>query len=99
MTIASLGRIYEELGVRPVINAAGNATILGCSILSPAVRKAMDEANEAYVNMDEFFRAVGRVIAEQLETEAAFVTPGCAAAMALGTAACITGNDTEKIEL
>ena len=98
MAIASLGRIYEELGVRPVINASGNATILGGSVLSPSVRSAMEEANEVYVDMDEFLRATGRVIAELLETEAAFVTSGCAAAMALGTAACITGNDIAKME-
>ncbi|MFH1486327.1 MAG: aminotransferase class V-fold PLP-dependent enzyme, partial [Chloroflexota bacterium] len=54
--------------------------------------------NEAYVDMDELFVATGKVIAELLETEAAFVTSGCAAAMALGTSACITGNDVVKME-
>jgi len=33
-----------------------------------------------------------------LECEAAYVTPGAAAAMALGTAACMAGSDTERIQ-
>jgi L-seryl-tRNA(Ser) seleniumtransferase len=33
-----------------------------------------------------------------LGAEAALVTPGCAAAIALGTAACLSGTDAEKIE-
>ncbi len=32
--------IYEELGVRPVLNAQGNRTLLGGSTPSPAVREA-----------------------------------------------------------
>ncbi|MFH1487232.1 MAG: hypothetical protein ABIH46_14265, partial [Chloroflexota bacterium] len=98
MSVSSLGSIYRGLGVTPVINAAGNLTRLGGSILAPSVLKTMEEANEAYVDMDELFVATGKVIAELLETEAAFVTSGCAAAMALGTAACITGNDIARME-
>lgn len=98
MATTSAGRIYADLGVRPVVNAAGNATILGGSILSPSVRQAMEQANEVYANMDELIRATGEAIAGLLETEAAFVTSGCGAAMALGTAACMTGDDTARME-
>lgn len=46
--------IYEELGVRPVINATGgNRTLLGGSILSTKVSRAMQVANRYYVDMKE----------------------------------------------
>ena len=46
MSSERIGRIYEELGVRPVINATGgNMTFLGGSILSSEVNEAMREAN------------------------------------------------------
>jgi len=93
-----IGRIYEELGVKPVINATGgNMTFLGGSMLSPEVNEAMREANRYYVDMKELLDRTGRIIAELLGAEAAYVTSGCCAALALGTAACIAGSDPEKI--
>jgi len=92
-------RIYEELGVRPVINATGwRLTLLGGSILSPQVQQAMQEANRYYVDMKELLDKTGQIIAELLGTEAAYVTPGCCAALALGAAACMAGSDPEKME-
>jgi D-glucosaminate-6-phosphate ammonia-lyase len=92
-------RVYDELGVRPVINATGgNRTLLGGSILSPNITQAMQEANRYYVDMKELLDRSGEIIAELLETEAAHVTPGCCAALALGTAACMAGGDPEKVE-
>jgi len=99
MSSERTGRIYEELGVRPVINATGgNMTFLGGSILSPEVNEAMREANRYYVDMKELLDRTGQIIAELLGAEAAYVTSGCCAALALGTAACIAGSDPEKIE-
>lgn len=89
--------IFEEIGVRPVINAVGHQTLLGGSQLSPRVRAAMDEANRYFVDMQELLTRSGQIVAGLLGAEAAYVTSGCAAALALGTAACITGSDLEKI--
>jgi len=92
-------RVYDRLGVRPVINATGgNRTLLGGSMLSPKVGQAMQEANRYYVDMKELLDRTGEIIAELLGTEAAHVTPGCCAALALGTAACMAGSDPEKVE-
>lgn len=90
--------IYEALGVRPVINARGAYTTLGGSRLSPKVRAAMEEANRSFVDMRELLETSGKLIAEMLETEAAYVTSGAAAALALAAAACMAGNDPEKME-
>ncbi len=90
--------IYEELGVRRVINARGHPTVIGGNTPSAAVRAAMEEADEDFVDLGDLIDAVSGRVAGMLGIEAALVTPGCAAALALGAAACMTGNDLEKIE-
>lgn len=89
--------IYEELGVTPVINARGHNTVLGGSTPSPRVKAAMERAERYYVDMAQLLERSGQIIAELLGAEAAAVTPGAAAALALGTAACITGDDLERM--
>ncbi len=89
--------LYRELGVRPVINARGNQTVLGGSSPSQEVLAAMAAANDTYVEMEELLARSGEVIAGLLGTEAAYVTSGCAAALALSTAACIAGMDPDKV--
>ena len=95
--IATRASIYEELGVRPIINARGHNTLLGGSTPSERVRAAMLAAEGAYVDMQELLDRSGAIIADLLGCEAAYVTPGAAAALALGTAACITGPDIERM--
>ena len=90
--------LYEDLGLRPVLNAMGNRTLLGGSTPSAVVRALMYEAEESYIDMSELMDTVGERIAEMLNVEAALVTSGCSAALTVGAAACMTGNDDEKIE-
>ncbi len=90
--------IYEELGVRPVINAQGNRTLLGGGTPAPEIRAMMDDAEQYYVNMSELMHAVGERISQMLDVDAALVTSGCSAALAYAAAACMTGDDTERIE-
>src|SRR5579859_7554825 len=89
--------VYEQLGVAPVINARGNNTVLGGSTPSARVRRAMQDAERYYVDMQQLLERSGTMIAGLLGAEAAYVTPGAAAALALGTAACIAGADPDKI--
>jgi D-glucosaminate-6-phosphate ammonia-lyase len=91
-------RLYEDLGVRPVINAAGAYTLLGGSALSPLVRRAMDDANRYFVEMSALLESSGRIIAGMLDCEAAYVTAGAASALTLAAAACLTGSDHDKID-
>lgn len=90
--------VYADLGLIPVINARGNQTLLGGSTVPDEVQEAIDAANRYYVIMEDLFAATGRVIADLLECEAAYVTSGCAAALALGAAACIAGEDEDKVK-
>lgn len=91
-------QLYRDLGCKPVINAAGNQTILGGSRVSPSVQEAMIAANRHYVEMRELFLQTGETIADLVGSEAAFVTPGCGAALALSTAACMSVGDPAKME-
>jgi D-glucosaminate-6-phosphate ammonia-lyase len=91
-------QVYGQLGVRPVINATGgHRTLLGGSTLSPAVRQAMEDANRYYVDMEDLLDKSGQIVAGLLGAEAAYITSGCCAALALGTAACMAGSDPERI--
>jgi len=90
--------IYESIGVRPLINCKGTFTIITGSLTLPEVKKAMDEASRYFVNLDELMEAVGRRLAELTGAEWGIVTAGCAAAMTVGTCACIAGSSPEKIQ-
>ena len=92
------GTIYEQVGTRPVVNAKGIYTDLGGAIVSPGVWSAMKEANEHAVEMTPLLEAAGRHIAERVGAQAAWVTPGASAAIALATAACMCGRDTGAME-
>ena len=96
MTWTSTDDVYEELGVRPIINCQGNRTALGGSSPSPEVLEAMEEANGSYVVMSELMVKSGEYVADLLDVEAAYITAGCAAALALSAAACIAGRDPEN---
>lgn len=89
--------LYAALGAVPVINAKGSLTMLGGSTPTPTVRAAMELAGRYFVDMDQMLAGSGQVVAGLLGCEAALVTPGCAAALLLGTAACVAGDDPERM--
>jgi L-seryl-tRNA(Ser) seleniumtransferase len=95
--VAQHGEIYKQLGVRPLINAAGTYTILTGSLLPERARRAMEEASRSFVRLEDLQKAVGARIAKLLGVESAMVTSGGAGATMLATAACVTGADAEKI--
>src|SRR5579859_3034484 len=94
---APVSSVFDLLGVTPVINARGNNTVLGGSTPSARVKRAMQDIERYYVDMQQLLERSGEVIAGLLGAEAAYVTPGAAAALALGTAACLAGADPDKI--
>jgi len=89
--------IYQRLGVRTRINAKGTYTYLTGSLVFPEVSRAMDEAAQHYVYLEELQQKAGEKIAQLLGVEAAMVTSGAAAGIMLGTAACLTGKDPKRI--
>ncbi|MBM3788160.1 MAG: aminotransferase class V-fold PLP-dependent enzyme [Acidobacteria bacterium] len=85
--------IYEELGVRTLINAKGPSTRVSGGYLAPEVLAAMAEAGGACVDMAELQAAASGAIAAVTGAEAGIVTTGAAAGLLLGTAACVAGLD------
>ncbi len=84
---------YADLGVRPVINAWGTVTVMGGSTMPSQVLAAMTEAGRQYVPIHELQTAAGRYIAGRLGVDAAFISCGAAAGMALAVAACMAGTN------
>ncbi len=89
--------IYDELGVRPIINASATLTRLGGSVMPPEVVAAMADAAKHFVNLEELQRAVGERLAEMTHNEAAYVATGAAAGLVLATAACVAGTDPAAV--
>jgi D-glucosaminate-6-phosphate ammonia-lyase len=89
--------IYEQLGVRRVINAYEHLTRLGGSIMDPEVLAAMTEASQWYIDLDQLQERVGQRIAARIGVEAAYVTGGAAAGLLISAAACIAGTDPARI--
>ena len=97
--LASLhGEIYRQLGVRPLINAAGTYTTLTGSLLVAEARVAMNEASKYFVPLIDLQFAAGARIAKLLGVPAAIISSGGAGSILLATAACIAGKDPAKIQ-
>jgi len=90
-------RIYQSIGVEPIINCRGTYTIIGGSVELPEVRAAMDAAARYYVQLDELAEAVGQRLAELTGAEWGMVSAGCAAGLKHVAAACVAGGNPEKL--
>jgi L-seryl-tRNA(Ser) seleniumtransferase len=89
---------FKELGVRPFINAAGTYTTLTASLMHPEVVEAINYASKTFVPLNDLQEAAGKRIAELIGCEAAMITSGAAAALTVGTAACVAGKNTDWIK-
>lgn len=87
---------FGELGIKPVINAAGAYTTLTASLMPEEVLDAYRHTAGEYVSLNELHDAVGEKIAGLVGCEAAMVTAGAASAMTLATAGVLTGLDEGK---
>lgn len=88
---------FQKLGVTPFINAAGTYTVLSASTMPDEVQAAVAIAAKHPVNLNELLDASGAYLAKQLRCEGAIVTAGAAAALVVGTAACVTLGNEQSI--
>jgi L-seryl-tRNA(Ser) seleniumtransferase len=101
---AARGQLYSDsiyarmFGVRPILTCRGHTTAFGGSLMPQEVLRAMEEANDVFVDMMELHRAAGKRVAAVMKSEAALVSAGSFSAMLLGCAACLTGKDPAKID-
>jgi seryl-tRNA(Sec) selenium transferase len=91
-------KVYTSLGLRPIINASGTYTHLGGSLMPDEVMNAMNDAARHYVPIRDLVKATGERIAQLTGNPGALVTTGAAGAIFVGTAACIAGDDPEKMK-
>src|ERR1700733_1166738 len=90
--------IYQSIGVRPVINAKGTFTIITGSQTLPEVKRAMEAASKAYVQMDELMAGVSPRLAELTGAPWGIVTAGCCAALTHCTSAAIAGTNPGRMQ-
>jgi len=98
LPVAPVPDYFADLGVKPFINAIGPYSSLGGNEMWPEVIEAMDYAIRNKARMTDLHDAVGKRIAELTGAEAAMVSSGATGAIILGTAACMTLGDEEKME-
>ena len=89
--------VYSRLGVRPIVNARGMNTMASGSLMPKPVLDAMTEAATAFVDMGELNARAGAHIARLVGVDGAHVTSGSAGGLLLAAAACIAGDDPERI--
>ncbi|HJP33985.1 MAG TPA: aminotransferase class V-fold PLP-dependent enzyme [Candidatus Latescibacteria bacterium] len=89
--------VYTQLGVKQVINAWGPMTIIGSALVRREVVQAMAEAAEWHVDVIDLQQAAGRRLAGLIGVEACYVAGGCAAGLAIATAAIMTGGDQANV--
>jgi D-glucosaminate-6-phosphate ammonia-lyase len=90
--------VYTDLGLQPIINAAGASTRVGGPLMHPAAAAAMAEAATACVPLDRLQGAAITIIAEATGAEAGYVTAGAAAGLTLAAAACLAGLDPARMD-
>jgi L-seryl-tRNA(Ser) seleniumtransferase len=98
--LGSTGDIYAELGVTPILNAAGTYTSMGGSLMAPEVIEAMRLGNEHFVDINQLEVAAGKKMAELCHMPSGYtglVTGGAAAALLVGYAAILTGDNKTYI--
>jgi D-glucosaminate-6-phosphate ammonia-lyase len=81
-----------------IINAAGKLTALGGSAQSGPVAMAMAKAASKHVDLKTLRQAAGDHVATLTGAEAACITTGAAAGIAISVAALITGNNLMKVQ-
>ena len=93
-----MSTIYEQIGLRRVINASGHMTKLGVSTISQETGAAMVAAAQNFVVIDELIDKVGELISTHTGAEDSCVTSCASAGIMIATAALIAGDDLGLIE-
>ena len=93
-----LADIYQQLGVREVVNAAGTKTRIGGSRIREEALEAMNSAAEGFVELGELQASASELIREVTGADAGYVTSGADAGLLLSAAAAIAGSDVGAMD-
>lgn len=84
---------YERLGIDTYINAHDTYTIYGGSRMAPETLRAMAEAAEHFVDIEQMQQRLGEKIAAMTRNEGAYITNGAAGGLTLAAAVCMAKGD------
>lgn len=90
--------LFEQFGLKKIINASGKMTALGATAVEEEIAEALKLAAQDYVDIDELIKYAGKVIAKHTGAEDGCPTIGAAAGIAISTAAVIAGTNLNLIE-
>jgi L-seryl-tRNA(Ser) seleniumtransferase len=90
--------LYERFNLPRIINAVGYATRVGGGPLDESVLDAMREAGQMSIEIDDLQAAASACIVQHTGAEAGIVTCGAGAALTLAAAACLAGNDPDRMD-
>ncbi|MFZ7132559.1 MAG: DgaE family pyridoxal phosphate-dependent ammonia lyase [Eubacteriales bacterium] len=90
--------IYEQIGLKKIINASGKMTALGASVIDARVGDQMKEAAMNYVDIESLIDKAGEIISTYTGAEDSCVTLGASSGIAIATAASITKDNITYIE-
>lgn len=90
--------IYEELGVKTYINAAGTYTVFGGSRMTEHTAQKMYEASQNFVEISELQDRIFEKVARLCKNEASYITVGAAAGIYLAVAAAIAQKEGKPFE-
>ncbi len=75
--------IYQQLGLKQVINACGKMTILGVSSVAPEVMQATARAASAFVEIDRLVDRTGERVSRFTGAEDSYITSCASAGIAI----------------
>lgn len=90
--------IYEENGLKAVINASGRMSKLGVSVVDDEVAQVIMEAAGHYVLVDELMEYSGKKIGAMIGCEDVCVCASASSGIALSIASLICGHDLQKVQ-
>lgn len=82
--------IYEELGLTPIINAAGTYTSIGGSKISETTANIMIEASKSFIDIRNLQDVINNKLALLTNNEAAAICNGVASGLYICCATCIS---------
>lgn len=89
--------IYQQLGLKQVINACGKMTILGVSSVAPEVMQATARAASAFVEIDRLVDRIGELVSRYTGAQDSYVTSCASAGIAIAVAAAITHGEQASV--
>ncbi|MBB1199668.1 D-glucosaminate-6-phosphate ammonia lyase [Enterobacteriaceae bacterium 89] len=91
--------IYQQLGLKRVINACGKMTILGVSCVAPEVMQATARAAGAFVEIEPLVDRCGELVSRYTGAEDSYVTSCASAGIAISVAAAITCGEESRVAM